>query len=91
VAAHIQAESERFGRDFLVRGFIFTHETVREWEARCALLLVHHLRLERKWRTGKSWDVDETYIRSEKEMMLLKRAIDRDGDLVDSLLSEKRD
>src|SRR5918995_5739761 len=29
---------------FLARGFVFTHETVREWEERFAPLLTQHLR-----------------------------------------------
>ena len=45
---------------FLVRGFAFTHETVREWEERFAPLLTAHLRAKRKRRAGKSWYVDET-------------------------------
>ena len=35
--------------------------------------------------------MDETYIRVKKKWCYLYRAIDRDGDLVDSLLSDKRD
>lgn len=76
---------------FLLRGWEFTHETVREWEARFAPLLTAHLRAKRKRRAGKSWYVDETYIRVKKKWCYLYRAIDRDGNLVDSLLSEKRD
>jgi len=76
---------------FLVRGFAFTHETVREWEERFAPLLTAHLRAKRKRRAGKSWYVDETYIQVKKKWCYLYRAIDRDGNLVDSLLSDKRD
>src|SRR5689334_15112285 len=32
---------------FLVRGYVFTHETVREWEARFAPLLAGQLRVKR--------------------------------------------
>ncbi len=76
---------------FLVRGWEFTHETVREWEERFAPLLSDYLRVKRKGRAGKSWYVDETYIRVKKKWCYLYRAIDRDGNLVDSLLSDKRD
>ena len=76
---------------FLVRGWEFTHETVREWEEKFAPLLIDYLRVKRMGRAGKSWYVDETYIRVKKKWCFLYRAIDRDGDLVDSLLSEKRD
>ena len=35
-------------RMFLMRGYEFTHETVREWEERFAPLLAEHLRRTRK-------------------------------------------
>ena len=60
---------------WLVRGFVFTHETVRKWEAQFAMLLAHQLRSKRKWRAGKSWYVDETYIRVKKKCCYLYRAI----------------
>jgi transposase-like protein len=75
---------------FLMRGFIFTHETVRDWEARFAPLLTTDLRTKRKRHAGQSWYVDETYIRVKKKWCYLYRAIDRDGNLVDSMLSERR-
>lgn len=48
---------------FLARGFSFTHEAVREWEARFAPLLADQLRVRRRGQAGRSWYVDETYIR----------------------------
>ena len=33
---------------FLERGFVFTHETVRDWEARFAPLLTDRLRAKRR-------------------------------------------
>jgi transposase-like protein len=48
---------------FLEPGFEFTHEAVREWEARFALLFTQQLRAKRKGQMGRSWQVDETYIR----------------------------
>jgi putative transposase len=47
----------------LERGFEFTHEAVRSWEERYAPLITQHLRIRRKGRLGKSWYVDETYIK----------------------------
>jgi hypothetical protein len=46
----------------LERGFVFTHEAVREWEARFAPLLADCLRAHRRGRAGASWSVDETYV-----------------------------
>jgi putative transposase len=45
---------------FLDRGFEFTHEAVRDWEARFAPLLADCLRAHRRGRAGPSWYVDET-------------------------------
>ncbi len=75
---------------FLLRGFEFTHETVRDWEARFGVIFANQLRAKRKGKVGDSWYVDETYIRVKGKWCYLYRAIDRDGNLVDSLLSEKR-
>lgn len=76
---------------FLERGFVFTHETVRDWEARFAPLIADQLRNKRRGQAGTSWYVDETYIKVHGKWCYLYRAIDRDGNLVDSRLSEKRD
>src|ERR1700680_114729 len=43
---------------FLERGFVFTHETVRDWEERFAPLISDHLRKKRCGQAGKSWYVD---------------------------------
>ena len=48
---------------FLLRGFEFTHEAVRDWEERFAPLLAEHIRRKRKGRVGRRWYVDETYLR----------------------------
>jgi putative transposase len=76
---------------FLERGFSFTHEAVREWEARFAPLIADQLRARRRGQAGTSWHVDETYVSVHGKGCSLYRAIDRDGNLVDSRLSEKRD
>ncbi len=76
---------------FLERGFAFTHEAVRTWEARFAPLLADQLRATRRGQVGRSWHVDETYINVAGVWTYLYRAIDRDGNLVDSMLSEHRD
>lgn len=76
---------------FLARGWTFTHEAVRDWEARFAPLLADQLRRKRRAQAGISWYVDETYIKVCGKWCYLYRAIDHDGNLVDSRLSEKRD
>ena len=47
---------------FLERGFAFSHETVRAWEALVAPLLTEQLRVRRKGKAGAKWHADETYI-----------------------------
>jgi len=76
---------------FLERGLVFTHEAVRAWEARFAPLLSDQLRAKRVGQAGKSWYVDETYVKVNGQSCFLYRAIDREGNLVDSMLSQTRD
>jgi len=45
---------------FLLRGFEFTHEMVRDWEARFSPIFADELRAKRKGKMGKTWPVDET-------------------------------
>jgi len=76
---------------FFDRGVIFTHEAVREWEAKLAPVLSETLRKHRRGRVGRSWYTDETYLKVKGRWTYLYRAIDRDGNLVDVYLSETRD
>src|SRR5215213_6160635 len=48
----------------LVRGIVFSHEAVREWEAKLAPMLADELRRRRHGRggaRGRHWHVGETY------------------------------
>ncbi len=76
---------------FLPRGVVFTHEAVREWEVRFAPLLADRLRAKRRGQAGSSWYADETYVKVNGTWCYLYRAIDREGNLVDAMLSETRD
>jgi putative transposase len=76
---------------FLLRGFEFTHKAVQEWEARFASFLAEQLRRKRQGKAGSRWYVDETYLKVKGRWCYLYRAIDHDGNLVDSLLSSTRD
>jgi putative transposase len=76
---------------FLVRGLVFSHEAVREWEAKLAPALAEGLRRRRRGKAGRSWYVDETYLKVRGRRCYLYRAIDRSGALVDVLFSERRD
>jgi putative transposase len=76
---------------FLVRGIVFSHEAVRAWEAKLTPTLAEDLRRRRRGKTGRSWYVDETYLKVQGRWCYLYRAIDRSGALVDVMLSEHRD
>jgi putative transposase len=74
----------------LQRGSEVTNETVRMWEFRFAPLLSEHLRTKRRGRAGVSWYLDETYVKVAGRWCYLYRAVDRHGNLIDSMLSEHR-
>src|SRR4029077_6978743 len=63
----------------------------RDWEAKLTPALGENLRRRRKGKVGRSWYVDETYIRVRGGWRYLYRAIDRAGALVDVMLNEHRD
>ena len=76
---------------FAVRGMVFSHEAVREWEAKLTPLLAEELRRVRRGKVGRSWCVDETYLKVAGRWCYVCRAIDRSGALVDVLFSACRD
>lgn len=75
----------------LQRGYEVTHETIRGWEARFAPLLGEQIPARRRGQASRSWYIDETYVRVPGRWRHLYRAIDPDGQLIDSMLGEKRD
>jgi len=76
---------------FLARGIVFSHEAVRDWEARFAPLLTARLRAKRRGRGGTKWHADETDGKVNGRRCPLYRAIDREGNRVEALLRETRD
>jgi DDE superfamily endonuclease len=75
---------------FLIRGIVFSHEAVRDWEAKLTPALAENLRRRRRGKAGR-WYVDETYIKVHGHWRYLYRAIDRSGALVDVMFSEHRE
>src|ERR1700760_2913040 len=49
---------------FLIRGIVFSHEAVRDWEAKLTPALAEGLRRRRRGQIGKSWYVDESVLRT---------------------------
>ncbi len=75
----------------LQRGFEVSYETIRVWEFRFTPLVIEQLKYKRRNHRSVSWYLDETYIRVNGRWRYLYRAIDRDGDLLESMLSKHRD
>src|SRR4051812_16384435 len=61
---------------FAVRGIAFSYEAVREWEAKLTPALAEELRRRRRGKVGRSWYVDETYLKVHGRWCYLYRAID---------------
>ena len=76
---------------FALPGMVFSYEAVREWEAKLTPALAEELRGCRRGKAGRSWHVDETYLKVDGRRCYVYRAIDSTGALVDVLFSERRD
>src|ERR1700709_214766 len=76
---------------FLIRGIVFSHEAVRDWETKLTPALAENLRRRPRGKAGRSWEADETCIKVHGQWRYLYRAIDRSGALVVVMLSERRD
>jgi putative transposase len=77
-----------------LRGLALSYEAVRDWETKLLPVMGDTLRKRRhgtRRGAGISWYVDETYLKVRGRWCYLYRAIDRDGNLIDAILSEQRD
>lgn len=72
------------------RGVDIDHATLNRWVVKFSPRIAAQARL-RKRPTGTSWRMDETYIKVRGQWMYLYRAVDRSGDTLDFMLSERRD
>src|SRR4051794_13314520 len=62
---------------FMQRGIVFSHEAVRDWEAKLTPILTAELRQRRRGKGGagrRSWFVDETYLKVRGRWCYLYRA-----------------
>ncbi len=72
------------------RGVFVDHTTVHPWAIKILPVLAASVR-HRKPAVGRSWNLDETYIKVSGEWKYLYRALDKCGDTVNFLLTAKRD
>ena len=78
----------------LLLGLTVSHESIRRWEAKLLPVMGEALRKRRHGigrSSGQSWYADETYLKVDGRWCYLYRAIDRDGNLIDTMLSPTRD
>ena len=72
------------------RGVEVDHSTLNRWVLKYAPLLEQEFRA-RKCPVGRSWRMDETYVKVKGVWKYLYRAVDKAGATVDFLLTAKRD
>jgi putative transposase len=71
------------------RGIEIDHATLNRWVVRYAPQIADQAQ-KRKRPTLGSWRVDETYIKVKGKWTYLYRAVDRDGQTLEFMLSERR-
>ncbi len=72
------------------RGLAVDHSTIYRWVQRYAPEINKRMRPYLKM-SGTSYRIDETYIRVGKECKYLYRAVDKEGQTIEFMLSAKRD
>ena len=72
------------------RGYEVDHSTIQRWVSHYAPRIEQAFR-NTKNRTGLRWRMDETYLRVKGRWKYLYRAVDKQGNTVDLLLTAKRD
>lgn len=72
------------------RGVKVDHATLNRWVVKFAPLIAARAQAKKR-RTAPSWRMDETYIKVKGRWTYLYRAVDRDGQTLDFMLSERRD
>ena len=74
----------------LERGVVVDHSTLNRWVIRYSLLIAKAA-MKNKRASAGSWRVDETYIKVKGQWVYYYRAVDKHGDTLDFMLSERRD
>ncbi len=71
------------------RGVNVDHATLNRWIVKYAPLVADRARRQKRC-CGRSWRMDETYVRVKGVWVYLYRAVDKHGKTLDFLLSERR-
>jgi transposase-like protein len=71
------------------RGIQVSYETVRRWAIKVGPLFAEELH-RRAARAGKTWHVDEVFLRMNGRRVYLWRAVDEQGQVLDILVQERR-
>jgi putative transposase len=74
----------------LQRGIIVSHETIRRWCATFGQTYANALR-RRRGRPGDKWHLDEVFITINGQRHYLWRAVDQHGNVLDILVTSRRD
>ena len=72
-----------------IRGVTVDHATIQRWVYKFTPLIEYGIKKRRKV-LGTSWRKDETYIKVKGEWMYLYRAVDKEGNTVNFLLTRRR-
>src|SRR5215471_14928020 len=72
------------------RGITVSYETVRHWCRKFGSDYARRLK-KRQGRLGDSWHLDELFVRINGQQQYLWRAVDQDGDVIDTLGQPRRD
>jgi putative transposase len=74
----------------LKRGIVVSHETVRQWCEKFGQTYANGLR-RRRARPGDKWHLDEVFIKINGTIHYLWRAVDQHGNVLDILVTSRRD
>ncbi len=72
-----------------IRGVKVDHATIQRWVFKFTPLVEKQFR-KRKKSVGKRWRMDETYIKVKGQWKYLYRAVDKQGNTIDFLLTKRR-